>query len=230
MTFLAAYDPTRVGVYTATVTYTWGMPVQTVVKTFTATLTDSCVTAISVPTSSTGTYYLGGSDVTSATLQPTFAVGSTFCLVTTTITAAKTTNNPPLTISNVFTFTSLSNQNQATHQSTYLSILLSTYNLTYLGTYTFTVAVSWGNPVTTATFTRTNNVLDGCLTKVTPPASITNPYRSLLDFDDSTTWLSIGPTFVLPYTMCKYTITWTAVKTTNLPDTTSSAISFTAMT
>lgn len=27
MTFLATYDPTKVGVYTATITYTWGMPV-----------------------------------------------------------------------------------------------------------------------------------------------------------------------------------------------------------
>lgn len=161
-------------------------------------------------------------------LFPTYYAGASFCLVTTSITAAKTVNNPPNTTASVFSWNSLTLQSQTPHLTNYLNIFLNVYDLTYLGTYTFTVVYTWGNPLNTVTRTQTINILDGCLTKVTPPASIANPYRSLLDFDDSTTWLNVAPVFTLPYTMCKYSISMTAVKTTT-PDTTTSAISFTPM-
>lgn len=110
MNFMATYDETKVGVYSVTVTYTWGMPVQTLVKTFTATLTDSCVTGVTSPGNGTSNYDLGGSSINSSQLQPTFFTGSSFCLVTTAITAVKTTNSPPNTTANVFTYTSLTKQ------------------------------------------------------------------------------------------------------------------------
>ena len=80
VTFDTTYDPNKVGDYVVDLTYTWGTPLQTTTRTFTAKLEDECVFAIS-QADKTATYYVGGAD-TFFQITPAWIGSLGFCGVT----------------------------------------------------------------------------------------------------------------------------------------------------
>jgi hypothetical protein len=161
-------DLTNVGIYTITVTFTWGGlgAVTSLSVPFTLTLLDPCQAFLTPPTFAPMVGSLLDPNQSLDVLPTISSTNYMYCLVSIQMTVSK--NAAPISDGFV-SFTDVLTTQLSLLAGPTIVFNLNAYIANYIGVYSVSLLYSWSGP-SSATQTFTFTVLDPCIVQVVPPS------------------------------------------------------------